>query len=387
MSQQFAESAGKTITCKAAICWGEKQPLKVEEIQMEPPRAHEVRIKMAATSVCHTDVVNRNGYKSFCNEGTWPVVYGHEGSGVVESVGESVTKFKPGDHVVIKPLPECGQCDWCKSGKTNRCPKNGENLTKGLMEDGSTRFHKDGKQITHFLGSSTYSEYTVCMDYQVAKMNSKAAINDLAPIGCCLPTGYGTSENYVKKGDTVGVWGLGAVGLCAILGARNAGASKIVAIDVRDDKLARAKEFGATEWLNPKNFKPEDGKKFQDMLREKYNGGFDVAIECCGAKESYEQCIESTHEAWGKTLALGILTEPLPLDMMQFTVGRTLTGCALGNLKTVDFTRLSDMYADGKLPEMRKLFSHHYVFNEETINKAFEMIEKSESIRTLLVFD
>ncbi|VEN44652.1 unnamed protein product [Callosobruchus maculatus] len=229
-------TAGKPITCKAAVAWGPKKELKMETIEVAPPKAHEVRIKILFTAVCHTDAYTLSGQDP---EGLFPVVLGHEGSGIVESVGEGVTNIKPGDHVIPLYIPQCGECKFCKSPKTNLCQKIRVTQGKGVMPDGTSRFTCKGKTLYHFMGCSTFSEYTVAADISVAVIHPRAPLEKVCLLGCGVPTGYGAALNTAKveKGSTCAVWGLGAVGLAVGLGCQVAGATRIIGIDLNPGKF------------------------------------------------------------------------------------------------------------------------------------------------------
>ncbi|NXA55648.1 ADHX dehydrogenase, partial [Nothocercus julius] len=265
------------IKCKAAVAWEAGKPLSIEDVEVAPPKAHEVRIKVVATAVCHTDAYTLSGADP---EGCFPVILGHEGAGIVESVGEGVTKVKPGDTVIPLYIPQCGECKFCKNPKTNLCQKIRITQGKGLMPDGTCRFTCKGKQIYHFMGTSTFSEYTVVADISVAKIDAAAPLDKVCLLGCGISTGYGAVVNtaQVERGSTCAVFGLGGVGLAVIMGCKVAGASRIIGIDINKDKFAKAKEFGATECINPQDFK----KPIQEVLVEMTDGGVDYSFECIG---------------------------------------------------------------------------------------------------------
>src|SRR6185437_10982734 len=235
---------------KAAVAWGPGQKLSIEEIDLESPKHGEVLVKIIASGVCHTDAYTLSGADP---EGIFPVVLGHEGGGIVEQVGPGVTTLKKGDHVIPLYIPECGECKFCKSGKTNLCQKIRETQGKGLMPDGTSRLSKDGKQIFHYMGTSTFAEYAVIAEISLAKINPKADLNKVCLLGCGVTTGIGAVLNTAKveNGSTVAVFGLGGIGLSCIQGAKMAGASRIIGIDTNPDKFAIAQKLGATECINP----------------------------------------------------------------------------------------------------------------------------------------
>uniref|UniRef100_A0A8R1IKT2 S-(hydroxymethyl)glutathione dehydrogenase n=2 Tax=Caenorhabditis japonica TaxID=281687 RepID=A0A8R1IKT2_CAEJA len=277
----MSSTAGQVINCKAAVAWSAKSPLSIETIQVAPPRAHEVRVKILYTAVCHTDAYTLDGHDP---EGLFPVVLGHEGSGVVESVGEGVTGFSVGDHVVPLYVPQCKECDYCLNPKTNLCQKIRVTQGNGYLPDGTSRFTCNGKQLFHFMGCSTFSEYTVVADISLCKVNPTAPLEKVSLLGCGISTGYGAVLNTckVEQGSTVAVWGLGAVGLAVIMGAKAAGAKRIIGIDLIESKFSSAKFFGATECINPKSIQLAEGKSFQAWLVDNFDGGFDYTFECIG---------------------------------------------------------------------------------------------------------
>lgn len=236
----------KVIKCRAAVAWAEKQPLSIETIEVAPPKKNEIRIKIHSTGVCHTDAYTLSGADS---EGIFPSILGHEGAGVVESIGEGVTKFKIGDSVIPLYIPQCHDCKFCKSPKTNLCQKIRVTQGKGVMPDGTSRFSCNGKTIYHFMGCSTFSEYTVVADISVCKVNEKAPFDKVCLLGCGIPTGYGAALNTAKveAGSSCAVWGMGAVGLAAVMGCKKAGAARIIGVDINPSKIKIAKEFGCTD--------------------------------------------------------------------------------------------------------------------------------------------
>ncbi|KAI2535268.1 alcohol dehydrogenase 5 (class III), chi polypeptide, partial [Homo sapiens] len=256
------------IKCKAAVAWEAGKPLSIEEIEVAPPKAHEVRIKIIATAVCHTDAYTLSGADP---EGCFPVILGHEGAGIVESVGDTVIPLY---------IPQCGECKFCLNPKTNLCQKIRVTQGKGLMPDGTSRFTCKGKTILHYMGTSTFSEYTVVADISVAKIDPLAPLDKVCLLGCGISTGYGAAVNTAKlePGSVCAVFGLGGVGLAVIMGCKVAGASRIIGVDINKDKFARAKEFGATECINPQDF----SKPIQEVLIEMTDGGVDYSFECIG---------------------------------------------------------------------------------------------------------
>lgn len=280
-----------TITCKAAVAWGPKAPLSIEEIQVAAPREHEVRIKVTATGVCHTDAYTLSGNDP---EGIFPSILGHEGGGIVESIGKGVTNVSVGDHVLMAYIPECGECKFCKSVKTNLCSKIRSTQGAGLMPDGTSRFSCKGKEIFHYMGTSSFSEYTVVADISVVKVREDAPLDKICLLSCGITTGIGAVRQTckVEPGSTVAVFGLGGVGLGAIQGARMAKASAIYAVDINNDKFEMAKNLGATHFVNPKDY----NKPIQQVLVGMTDGGFDYTFECIGRVETMRAALESCHK-------------------------------------------------------------------------------------------
>lgn len=373
---------GKVIKCKAAVAWGAKQQLKIEEIEVDPPKAGEVRIKITATGVCHTDAYTLGGEDS---EAVFPVILGHEGAGVVESVGEGVTSVAPGDHVIPLYTPQCKNCEYCRSPKTNLCVKIRATQGKGLMPDGTTRFSINGQRLYHYMGCSTFSEYTVVADISVAKINPSAPLDKIGLIGCGISTGYGAAlvTAKVEKGSTVGVWGLGAVGLAVIMGAKAAGAKEIVGIDINPNKFKTAIEFGATQCVNPNDF-PD--KPFQQTLIEKFDGGFDYTFECIGNVNTMRCALEASHRGWGVSVIIGVAGagKEIATRPFQLVTGRTWKGTAFGGWKSVDqVPELVEKYLTKEL-KVDEFITHTMPLAE--INKAFDLMHSGESLRSMIQF-
>src|SRR5476651_397863 len=267
----------KMIKTRAAVAWGPNQPLSIEEVDLMPPQKGEVLVRIVATGVCHTDAYTLSGKDP---EGVFPAILGHEGGGVVEAVGEGVTSVAVGDHVIPLYTPECGECRFCRSGKTNLCQKIRATQRKGLMPDGTTRFSLNGKPILHYIGTSTFSEYTVLPEISVAKINRDAPLDKVCLLGCGITTGIGAVLNTAKvtPGSTVAVFGLGGIGLSVVQGAVMAKASRIIAIDLNADKWTMAKSLGATDYVNPKDY----DKPVQQVIVDMTNGGVDYSFECIG---------------------------------------------------------------------------------------------------------
>lgn len=375
----MSDTVGKVIKCRAAVAWAEKQPLVIETIEVEPPRAHEVRIKIHATGVCHTDAYTLDGLDP---EGIFPVVLGHEGAGVVESVGEGVTKFKPGDHVVPTYVPQCGECRFCKSTKTNLCQKIRLTQGRGVMPDGTSRFSCNGKQLFHFMGTSTFTEYTVVADISLAKVNEKAAFDRICLLGCGIPTGYGAALNTAKveEGSSCAIWGLGAVGLACAMGCKRAGAARIIGVDINPDKFEVAKQFGVTEFVNPK----DHDKPIQQVLVEMTDGGLDYTFECVGNVLTMRAALESAAKGWGVSVIIGVAAagQEIATRPFQLVTGRTWKGTAFGGYKSADSVPvLVEDYLNGKI--MIDEFVTH-TMELDKINEAFHLMHAGKSIRSIV---
>lgn len=373
-------TSGQVIKCKAAVAWEPKKPLSIEEVEVAPPAAGEVRIRITATGVCHTDAYTLGGFDS---EGVFPVILGHEGAGIVESVGDGVTGFKPGDHVVPLYVPQCRECKFCKNPKTNLCQKVRTTQGRGVMPDGTTRFKCKGKQVFHFMGTSTFSEYTVVCAISLAKVNEKAPLDKICLLGCGIPTGYGAALNTAKveSGSVCAVWGLGAVGLAVAMGCRAAGASKVYGIDLNPDKFEVAKKFGCTDFVNPKD---HEGRPIQDVLVELTDGGFDYTFECIGNVNTMRAALESCHKGWGTSVIIGVAAagQEISTRPFQLVTGRTWKGTAFGGWKSIDSVpKLVEEYLSGKL--MVDEFVTH-TMPLDKINEAFDLMHQGKSIRAVV---
>ncbi|AXO13392.1 S-(hydroxymethyl)glutathione dehydrogenase [Thalassospira tepidiphila] len=371
--------SAETITCKAAIAWEAGKPLSIEEVQVAPPKAGEVRVKIVATGVCHTDAFTLSGDDP---EGIFPAILGHEGGGIVESIGEGVTSVSVGDHVIPLYTPECGECKFCKSGKTNLCQKIRETQGKGLMPDGTTRFSQNGKPIYHYMGCSTFSEYTVLPEISLAKINKSAPLEEVCLLGCGVTTGMGATVNAAKvqKGDSVAVFGLGGIGLSAIIGAQMAGAGRIVAIDLNEKKFDLAKKLGATDCINPKSY----DKPIQEVIVELTDGGVDWSFECIGNVNVMRSALECCHKGWGESVIIGVAGagQEISTRPFQLVTGRVWRGTAFGGVK--GRSQLPD-YVERYLAGEFKLsdFITH-TMKLEDINEAFDLMHEGESIRSVI---
>jgi S-(hydroxymethyl)glutathione dehydrogenase/alcohol dehydrogenase len=370
------------IKSKAAIAWGPKQPLSIEEIDVMLPKTGEVLVKVIASGVCHTDAFTLSGEDP---EGIFPVVLGHEGGGIVEQIGEGVTSVQVGDHVIPLYTPECGECKFCTSGKTNLCQKIRETQGKGLMPDGTTRFYKDGKPIFHYMGCSTFSEYTVLPEISLAKVNPEASLKEVCLLGCGVTTGIGAVLNTAKveEGATIAVFGLGGIGLSAVIGGAMAKAGRIIAIDINESKFELATKLGATDCINPKNF----DKPIQDVIVELTDGGVDYSFECIGNVDLMRSALECCHKGWGESIIIGVAGagKEISTRPFQLVTGRVWRGSAFGGVKgRTELPSYVEQYLAGDIP-LNDFITHTMAL--EDINKAFDLMHEGKSIRTVIHLD
>uniref|UniRef100_A0A0K0E126 S-(hydroxymethyl)glutathione dehydrogenase n=2 Tax=Strongyloides stercoralis TaxID=6248 RepID=A0A0K0E126_STRER len=372
---------GKVITCKAAVAWAPNTPLSIETIEVAPPKANEVRIKILYTALCHTDAYTLSGQDP---EGLFPSILGHEASGIVYDVGANVTEFKAGDHVIPLYVPQCKECEYCKNPKTNLCQKIRITQGRGVMPDGTSRFTCKGKPIFHFMGCSTFSEYTVVSDISICKIDKKGDLKKVCLLGCGISTGLGAVVNTckVEKNSTVAVWGVGAVGLAAIMGAKKVGCRRVVAIDTNPLKEEVAKKFGATDFENPKDA-PKD-KTFQSYLVDKYDGGFDYTFECIGNVKTMREALEACHKGWGESCIIGVAGagQEISTRPFQLVTGRVWRGTAFGGYKSKDSVpKLVDECINGSL-KLDDFITHSFPFDK--INEAFDVLHRGESLRSVI---
>lgn len=375
-------STERSIICKAAIAFAPNEPLRVEEIEVEAPKKGEVRIKVIASGVCHTDAYTLSGADS---EGVFPVILGHEGGGIVESVGEGVTTVVPGDHVIPLYIPECRTCKFCTSGKTNLCSLVRETQGAGLMPDKTSRFTYKGQKIFHYMGTSTFSEYTVVLEISLAKVTPRAPLDKVCLLGCGITTGYGAALKtaQVSPNSTVAVFGLGGVGLSVIQGCKHAGAKRIIGVDLNPAKEPLARKMGATEFLNPKD---HDGKPVQQVIVGMTDGGVDYSFECIGNVNVMRSALECTHKGWGVSTIIGVAGagQEISTRPFQLVTGRTWKGSAFGGYKgRTELPGLVESYLDGKL-DIDSFVTHTLPL--EKINEAFDLMHNGESIRTVIIF-
>jgi len=370
------------IKAKAAIAWGPKQPLSIEEVDVMPPQKGEVRVKIIASGVCHTDAFTLSGEDP---EGIFPAILGHEGGGIVESIGEGVTSVAVGDHVIPLYTPECGECKFCTSGKTNLCQKIRETQGKGLMPDGTTRFSQNGKPIYHYMGCSTFSEYTVLPEISLAKVNPQAPLEEVCLLGCGVTTGMGAVMNTAKvqEGDTVAVFGIGGIGLSAIIGAVMAKASRIIAIDINESKFDLARQLGATDCINPKNF----DKPIQEVIVDLTDGGVDYSFECIGNVDVMRSALECCHKGWGESVVIGVAGagQEISTRPFQLVTGRVWRGSAFGGVKgRSELPDYVERYLAGEF-KLSDFITH--TMGLEDVNSAFDLMHEGKSIRTVIHFD
>ncbi|TPP66200.1 S-(Hydroxymethyl)glutathione dehydrogenase/class III alcohol dehydrogenase [Fasciola gigantica] len=371
----------KTIKCRAAVAWSPKSPLTVETIEVEPPRQGEVRLRIISTGVCHTDAYTLNGLDP---EGCFPVILGHEGAGIVEDIGAGVTTVQPGDHVIPLYTPQCYECKFCGNKKTNLCSKIRSTQGQGLMPDGTVRFRCNGKPLFHFMGCSTFSEYTVVAEISVAKISPEAPLDRVGLLGCGISTGYGAALNNanVQPDSVCAVWGLGAVGLAVVMGCKAAGAKRIIGIDVNEDKFEIARSFGATECVNPsKCVKP-----IHEVIIDMTDGGCDYTFECVGNVTLMRQALEACHKGWGISVIIGVAAagQEISTRPFQLVTGRTWKGSAFGGWKSRDSVpKLVDSYLSGSL-KVDEFITHRFCLDD--INKSFELMHSGQSIRSMIDF-
>ncbi|KAL8215633.1 hypothetical protein R6Q57_022470 [Mikania cordata] len=405
----MSTTIGQVIRCKAAVAWEAGKPLVIEEVEVAPPQKTEVRVKIHFTSLCHTDVYF---WEAKGQNPVFPRILGHEAGGVVESVGEGVTDLQPGDHVLPVFTGECKECDHCKSEESNMCDLLRINTDRGVMiHDQTSRFSINGKPIFHFVGTSTFSEYTVVHVGCLAKINPLAPLDKVCVLSCGISTGLGATLNVAKpkKGSSVAVFGLGAVGLAAAEGARIAGASRIIGVDLNANRfelgklpqiqecilaarnanngfvsyVATAKQFGVTEFVNPKDYK----KPVQEVIAEMTNGGVDRSVECTGHIDAMISAFECVHDGWGVAVLVGVphkdaVFKTSPLNLLN---ERTLKGTFFGNYKPrSDIPSVVEQYMNKEL-ELEKFITHEVPFSD--INKAFDLMLKGEGLRCIIRMD
>ena len=366
---------------RAAVAWGAGQPLSIEEIDLDGPKAGEVLIRIVATGVCHTDAYTLSGEDP---EGAFPSILGHEGGAVVEEVGAGVTSVKAGDHVIPLYTPECRECSFCTSGKTNLCQAIRATQGQGLMPDGTSRFYRNGRQILHFMGTSTFSEYTVLPEIAVAKISRDAPLEKVCLLGCGITTGIGAVLHTAKveAGATVAVFGLGGVGLSVIQGAVMANASRILAIDINADKAEMATALGATDFVNPGDY----DDPIQDVVVELTGGGVDYSFEAVGNVNLMRAALECCHKGWGESTIIGVAGagQEIATRPFQLVTGRVWRGSAFGGVKgRSELPGMVEQYMDGDI-KVDEMITH--TMGLEDINTAFDLMHEGKSIRSVVHF-
>jgi len=366
---------------RAAVAWAPKQPLAIEEIEVEGPRQGEVLLKVVASGVCHTDAFTLSGEDP---EGAFPCVLGHEGGCEVLECGPGVKGLSPGDHVIPLYIPECGECEYCRSTRTNLCQSIAGTVWTGYMPDGTRRFSMNGKPIFHYMGCSTFSEYTVVPEIALAKINKAAPLDKVCLLGCGVTTGIGAVLNTAKveAGSSVAVFGLGGIGLSVIQGAVMARAGRIIAVDVNADKFAMAKALGATDVINPRDL----DVTAREAIVEMTGGGVDYSFECIGNVEVMREALECCHMGWGVSTIIGVAGagQEIRTRPFQLVTGRTWKGTAFGGVKgRSELPGYVENYLNGRI-ELDSMVTHTMPLEE--INTAFDLMHEGKSIRSVILF-
>lgn len=365
---------------RAAVALAAGEPLSIETVQLEGPKEGEVLVEVMATGICHTDAFTLSGADP---EGLFPSVMGHEGAGIVREVGPGVKSVSVGDHVIPLYTPECRQCKFCTSGKTNLCGAIRETQGQGVMPDGTSRFSMNGEQLYHYMGTSTFSNFSVMPEIAVAKIREDAPFDKVCYIGCGVTTGLGAVMNTaeVEPGSNVAVFGLGGIGLNVIQGARLVGADKIIGIDLNPDKRALAEKFGMTDFINPSEV-DDVVAAIVDMT----DGGVDYSFECIGNVEVMRQALECCHKGWGESIIVGVAGsgQEIATRPFQLVTGRVWKGTAFGGVKgRTQVPGIVDWYMEGKI-NIDDLITHTLTLDE--INKGFDLMHEGESIRSVVVY-
>jgi len=366
---------------KAAICWEPRQPLQIDTIDLDGPKAGECLIRLAATGVCHTDAYTMSGRDP---SGLFPTVLGHEGAGVVEEVGTGVTSLTAGDHVIPLYIPECRNCKFCLSGKTNLCSAILATQGKGLMPDGTSRLSHNGRMLHHYMGTSTFAEYTVVPEIALAKVRKDAPLEKICLLGCGITTGIGAVLNTAKvhAGASVAIFGLGGIGLSVVQGAVMAGAERIIGIDVNPKKYELARQLGATEYVNPTQV-----PNVAEAVVEMTGGGVDFSFECIGNVEVMGQALACAHKGWGQSIIIGVAGAGEEIHARPFLLvtGRSWRGTAFGGTRgRTQLPQLVDWSMSGRV-KLDAFITHS--MGLEDINHAFDLMHRGESIRSVVRYD
>lgn len=365
---------------RAAIAVQAGKPLVIETVDLDGPRPGEVLVELMATGVCHTDAFTLSGDDP---EGAFPAILGHEGAGIVREVGAGVKSVKPGDHVIPLYTPECRECDYCLHPKTNLCQAIRPTQGKGLMPDGTSRFSLNGKPILHYMGCSTFSNFTVLPEIAVAKIRSDAPFDKVCYIGCGVTTGVGAVvfDAKVEPGSNVVVFGLGGIGLNVIQGTRMVGANKIIGIDINPKRIEIAKQFGMTHFINPK-----ETPNLIEAISDLTNGGADYSFECIGNVQTMRQALECCHKGWGESIIIGVAGagQEISTRPFQLVTGRVWRGSAFGGARgRTDVPKIVDWYMDKKI-NIDDLITHTMPLDD--INKAFDLMHAGDSIRSVVLY-
>ena len=365
---------------QAAICWEPRQPLEVTEIELDGPRAGECLVRLVATGVCHTDAYTMSGHDP---SGLFPAVLGHEGGGVVEEVGAGVSSVKPGDHVIPLYIPECRQCRFCLSGKTNLCGALLATQGKGLMPDGTSRLTHRGRVLHHYMGTSTFAAYTVVPEIALAKVRTDAPLEKVCLLGCGITTGIGAVLNTAKvhPGATVAVFGLGGIGLSVVQGAVMAGAERVIGIDTNPGKFTLARQLGATDCLNP-----TDVHSVAEAVVAMTGGGVDFSFECIGNVEVMGQALFSAHKGWGQSIIIGVAGAGEEIHARPFLLvtGRSWRGTAFGGTRgRTQLPQYVDWYMSGRIT-IDPYVTHTMPLAD--INRAFDLMHRGASIRSVVLY-
>jgi len=365
---------------RAAVAFAAGEPLSIETVQLDGPQAGEVLIEVMATGICHTDAFTLSGDDP---EGEFPAILGHEGAGIVREVGAGVSSLKPGDHVIPLYTPECRECDYCLHPKTNLCQAIRSTQGQGLMPDGTSRFSFQGKPLLHYMGCSTFANFTVLPEIALAKVRQDAPFDKICYIGCGVTTGVGAVvfDAKVEPGSNVVVFGLGGIGLNVIQGAKMVGADKIIGIDINESKVDTAKAFGMTDFINPKN-----ADDLIEAIADLTNGGADYSFECIGNVNTMRQALECTHKGWGESIIIGVAGagQEISTRPFQLVTGRVWRGTAFGGARgRTDVPKIVDWYMDGKL-NIDDLITHKMPL--DNINQAFDLMHAGKSIRSVVEY-
>ena len=366
---------------RAAVAHKAGAPLEIETVQLEGPQAGEVLVEVKATGICHTDAFTLSGEDP---EGLFPTILGHEGAGVVVETGPGVTSVEVGDHVIPLYTPECRECEYCLNPKTNLCQAIRSTQGQGVMPDGTSRFSRNGEKLYHYMGCSTFANYTVLPEIALAKVRKDAPFDKICYIGCGVTTGIGAVVNTAKvePGSSVVVFGLGGIGLNVIQGARMVGATQIVGVDINPDKKAMAERFGMTDFVNPNEI---DGDVVTHLV-ELTGGGADYSFECIGNVNLMRQALECAHKGWGESIIIGVAGagQEISTRPFQLVTGRSWRGTAFGGARgRTDVPQIVDWYMDGKI-EIDPMITHTMPL--EQINDAFDLMHEGKSIRSVVVY-